>query len=95
VSGCSPGHGAPTTSRTGSSPTPCSRAGGNPADAARLVEVGLWTAGEKDGETGWFFHEWDERQPTKAEVQKERLANAERIREWRRKKRESEAKRSA
>ena len=68
---------------------------GTTQDAARLVEVGLWHPGEKDGESGWFFHEWNERQPTKAEVETERKANADRLREWRRKKREQEAKRSA
>ncbi|MDP9182911.1 MAG: hypothetical protein M3P04_09085 [Actinomycetota bacterium] len=68
---------------------------GNASDAARLVEVGLWVVGEKSGETGWFFHEWGERQPTKAEVERDRKENADRLREWRRKKREQEAKRSA
>lgn len=68
---------------------------GNRADAARLVASGLWMPSEKDGEEGWTFHEWDERQPLKDDVEQDRAANAERLREWRRKKREQEAKRSA
>ncbi len=38
--------------------------GGKPKDAAALVAAGLWET--EDG--GWRFHEWDERNPTAAEV---------------------------
>jgi len=47
---------------------------GRPRDASRLVEVGLWHAYEQDGEKGWRFHEWDERQPTRAQKMEERAA---------------------
>jgi len=50
---------------------------GRPRDATRLVEVGLWHADEQDGEKGWRFHEWDERQPTRAQKLEERAAKAE------------------
>lgn len=50
---------------------------GRPRDAKRLVEVGLWHADEQDGETGWRFHEWEERQPTRAQKLEERAAKAE------------------
>jgi hypothetical protein len=49
--------------------------------AARLVEVGLWTAEEINGEKGWLFHDWtgeeggEKRNYTRAEVEKKR-------REW-------------
>lgn len=50
---------------------------GRPRDAARLVEVSLWRADEQDGEKGWRFHEWDERQPTRAQKLAERAVRAE------------------
>lgn len=50
---------------------------GRPRDATRLVEVGLWHADEQDGEKGWRFHEWAERQPTRAQKLAERAAKAE------------------
>jgi hypothetical protein len=62
---------------------------GNTRDAGRLVAAGLWRTGIKNGEDGWWFHEWDQRQPMKVEVEKDRAANAERIRNWRRKRRET------
>jgi hypothetical protein len=42
-----------------------------------LVEVGLWFTDEQDGERGWRFHEWDERQPTRAQKLEERAVKAE------------------
>ena len=50
---------------------------GRPRDANKLVEVGLWCAAEQDGEKGWRFHEWDERQPTRAQKLEERATKAE------------------
>lgn len=38
--------------------------------AKRLVEAGLWTVGERDGESGWWFHDW------KPECTKERVEAA-------------------
>jgi hypothetical protein len=61
---------------------------GTRRDAARLVEVGLWHVAEKHGEPGWAFHEWEQYQPTRAEVEADRKANADRIRRWREKKRQ-------
>jgi hypothetical protein len=45
--------------------------------AARLVKAGLWTPGEHDGEDGWWYHEWGERQPMKDEVMDQRRKRAE------------------
>jgi len=42
--------------------------------AARLVAAGLWEVADD----GWQFHEWDERQPSKEDVQTARKANARR-----------------
>jgi hypothetical protein len=46
--------------------------------AKRLVEVGLWGLGERDGEDGYEFHEWMSWQPSKAEVLAVRASNARR-----------------
>ena len=67
------------------------RLGGSPADAARLVEAGLWEAAPG----GYRFHEWEERQPTKVQVEADRAAAAERQRRAREKaKAAAEAKRA-
>lgn len=50
---------------------------GRPRDATRLVEVGLWEVAVQDGEEGWQFHEWAERQPSRAETLALRAARAE------------------
>jgi hypothetical protein len=47
---------------------------GSLADARRLVQVGFWIPDEQNGETGWRFHDWEDRQPTKAEVESKREA---------------------
>ncbi len=59
--------------------------GGRPKDAEALVKAGLWrkTAG------GWRFHQWEERQPTKAQVEADRAAAAERQRRARDKARQA------
>lgn len=49
---------------------------GNRRDAQRLVDVGLWHDDTDDGETGWRFHEWTERQPTRAETEAKRAVRA-------------------
>lgn len=62
---------------------------GTTGQAKKLVEVGLWD--RLPG--GYAFHEWSDRQPTKAEIRQERADNARRQQEWRdRKKREREEK---
>jgi len=52
-------------------------------DAGELVTAGLWTV-EGDG---WRFHQWGERQPTRHDVETQRLATAERVRRFRERKR--------
>ena len=42
--------------------------GGKPADARRLVEVGLWV--NADG--GYRFHQWHDRQPSREETERKR-----------------------
>jgi len=49
---------------------------GTSRDAAKLCDVGLWMPDEQDGEQGWRFHEWEERQPTRAEKIAERAERA-------------------
>lgn len=60
---------------------------GTLAQAKRLVEVGLW----RRLPSGFAFHEWEQRQPTKAEVSSERAENARRQKEWRDRKRKERA----
>lgn len=57
--------------------------GGLKRDARKLVEVGLWD--EVDG--GYQFRNWEEFQPTKAQVDAEREANRKRQAEYRARKR--------
>lgn len=59
---------------------------GTAAEIKRLVGVGLWC----DEGDGYRFHQWGERQPTRDKVMEERKANADRIADWRRRKREAE-----
>lgn len=47
--------------------------------AADLVKSGLW----HDAENGWVFHQWDERQPSKEQVEAERAATRERQKRFR------------
>lgn len=64
---------------------------GTRSQAEKLVEVGLW----RRLKTGFAFHEWDERQPTKAQVEADREAAKERqriSRERRRQQRDDEDK---
>lgn len=37
--------------------------------AKRLEAARLWVRGERDGESGWQFHQWVEQQPTRDEVE--------------------------
>ena len=59
------------------------RLGGTDADAHELITAGLWDATDD----GFRFHEWAEYQPTKTEVEAERAAARDRMRERRRNKR--------
>ena len=47
--------------------------------AKKLVDVGLWTKSERDGEPGYQFHQWADYQPTREDIEVTRE-------EWRRKK---------
>ena len=49
-------------------------------DADRLVEVGLWHPAP---EGGWTFHEWDQSNPTRAEVEFRRQVDRDRKATWR------------
>jgi hypothetical protein len=40
--------------------------------ASRLVAAGLWYVDQRNGETGWSFHDWEQYQPTKAQVERDR-----------------------
>jgi hypothetical protein len=57
--------------------------------AAQLAEVGLWVPGEFDGEPGWWFHDWLERNPSREAVMEQRGKAAERQARARDKARES------
>jgi hypothetical protein len=56
---------------------------GTKAQAEKLVAVGLWDRTHG----GYTFHGWSERQPSKVDVEAERAAAKERMREYRAKKR--------
>lgn len=51
--------------------------------AERLVAAGLWEVGEKDGEQGWLFHDWHERQPSKEQYEAKKEATQKRVANWR------------
>lgn len=63
----------------GAVPEDIARSLGSRAEAKRLVDVGLWHRVEG----GYAFHQWEERNPTREEVEQRRKASAERIRRWR------------
>ena len=54
-----------------------------PKLAASLVSSGLWEPAERDGDTGWIFHEWDERNPTRSDVESKRGEERQRKADWR------------
>lgn len=49
---------------------------GTKRDAATLVEVGFWDPAEKNGETGWQFHDWLIYQPDARTLQLVREAES-------------------
>lgn len=55
--------------------------------AHNLVRVGLWEKSERDGESGFQFHDWDHFQKSKIDIDADREANRERQRRFREKKR--------
>lgn len=46
--------------------------------AEKLAAVGLWVEGERDGERGWLFHQFLDRNPTRIKVENDRFAARER-----------------
>ena len=54
--------------------------GGDEDDAQALVRAGMWEDDERDGDPGWQFVNWDEYQPTKADVEAKRERDRERKR---------------
>lgn len=63
---------------------------GTKGQANRLAIVGLWRRGEREGVSGFEFHQWNEdgRQPTRESVEKERSEARERMRKAREAKRD-------
>lgn len=62
--------------------------------ASALVKAGLWFPDEHDGERGWWFHQWQDHQPSAKSVHEKRDAAKERmrrVRDERRGQRRSEA----
>lgn len=53
--------------------------------ADQLVKAGHWEIGEKDGEGGWFFHDWLDYQPSSDEIEADREAARDRQRKRREK----------
>lgn len=51
--------------------------------AKRLEAVGLFERVTRDDVTGWYFHDWDDFQPSKEEVLADRAANAARQKRFR------------
>lgn len=52
-------------------------------EAQRLVDAGLW----ERGVSGYMFHEWDHRQPSREQIERDRAEAAERQRKAREKRR--------
>ena len=63
-----------------------SRWGATARDAKWLVDRDLWEPAQQGIETGWLFHDWEDYNPTKAQVEAERQATRDRIRKWRERK---------
>jgi len=47
--------------------------------AERLVDARLWERAEHDGDSGYKFHQWDEHQPTRAQLEAKRAQARERM----------------
>lgn len=54
---------------------------GTKSQVRKLIEVGLWY----EFDEGYVFHEWEERQPLRAEIEHRRKESRDRLREWRNK----------
>lgn len=62
--------------------------------AARLVEVGLWVEKNVAGEDGYLFHDWEDLNPTRAELDDKRAQVRRRVQKHRAKQRSDQAERS-
>lgn len=52
--------------------------------AVKLVTAGLWDESERDGESGWYFHDWEHHQPSDDEIERSREYARDRQRKRRR-----------
>jgi len=59
--------------------------------AASLVQVGAWSADQKEGESGWSFHDWADYQPLSDEIEADRENARRRQRERRQRLRDSQS----
>lgn len=59
--------------------------------AAALVSAELWVAGDRDDESGWWFHDWLDIHQTADEIEQQRMKNRERQRERRRRLRQQQS----
>ena len=48
--------------------------------ATKLVEAGLWSPSEHDGDAGWEFHDWEQCNPSREKVEQDRSAARKRMR---------------
>jgi hypothetical protein len=60
-------------------PADMARSLGTPGQARRLTDSGLWLPCGK----GFEFHQWEERQWSRKDVEERRRKNAERLAKWR------------
>lgn len=51
--------------------------------AGELVAADLWEVGERNGEAGWWFHDWCDVQLSAAEIEADREHSRERQRKYR------------
>ena len=63
--------------------------GGTKADAQRLVDAGLWTVDRSGRDAVYRFHDWEDFNPTSSQVKEQRRKTAERVSNWRERRRNS------
>lgn len=59
--------------------------------SAALIRAGLWFEGDRNGEQGYVFHDWEDYQPSADEIERERELSRERQRKRRQRLREGGA----
>lgn len=67
-------------------PKDIARSMGTAGQVDKLVMAGLWLPCGQ----GYEFHQWEERQPLRKDVEEKRRSNAERLRKWRETQRDNE-----